>query len=164
MVRMLFSSLNNLQRRAAFMQRTTVSIWAINKKDAKGMTKSIAGSATLKDSSLYVHLDMHSMRFNGAVKTYRDWVSDHTWPLIQRPHYQLGNLYQDPEGNWATWRPTGYHKEMPTEVVWTHPHSPCLAKSILQGTVKGGRRQGRQKKRWEDNIREWTDLEFTKSQ
>ena len=28
---------------------------------------------------------------------------------------------------------------------------------ILQSTVKGGRRQGRQKKRWEDNIREWTD-------
>ena len=26
--------------------------------------------------------------------------------------------------------------------------------------MKGGRRQGRQKKRWEDNIREWTGLEF----
>ena len=32
-----------------------------------------------------------------------------------------------------------------------------LAKTILQGTVKGGRRQGRQRKRWEDNIREWMD-------
>ena len=30
--------------------------------------------------------------------------------------------------------------------------------------MKGGRRQGRQRKRWEDNIREWTGLEFTKSQ
>ena len=39
-----------------------------------------------------------------------------------------------------------------------------LAKSILQGTVRGGRRQGRQRKRWEDNIREWTSLEFTKYQ
>ena len=39
-----------------------------------------------------------------------------------------------------------------------------LAKTILQGTVKGGRRQGRQRKRWEDNIREWTGLEFAKSQ
>ena len=38
------------------------------------------------------------------------------------------------------------------------------AKTILQGTVKGGRRQGRQRKRWEDNIREWTGLEFAKSQ
>ena len=37
-------------------------------------------------------------------------------------------------------------------------------KSILQGSVKGGRRQGRQRKRWEDNIWEWTGLEFGKSQ
>ena len=35
---------------------------------------------------------------------------------------------------------------------------------FLQGTVKGGRRQGRQRKRWEDIIREWTGLEFGKSQ
>ena len=40
-----------------------------------------------------------------------------------------------------------------------------LAKTILQGTVNGGRRQGRQRKRLElGNIREWTGLEFGKSQ
>ena len=38
------------------------------------------------------------------------------------------------------------------------------AKTILQGTVKGGRRQRRQRKRWEDHIREWRGLEFAKSQ
>ena len=42
--------------------------------------------------------------------------------------------------------------------------SSCLAKTILQGTVKGGNRLSRQNKRWEDNIREWTGLEFAKSQ
>ena len=42
--------------------------------------------------------------------------------------------------------------------------SSGLAKTISQGTVKGGRRQDRQGKRWEDNIREWTGLEFSKSQ
>ena len=42
--------------------------------------------------------------------------------------------------------------------------SSGLAKTILQGTVKGGRRQGGQRKRWEHNIREWTGLEFGKSQ
>ena len=42
--------------------------------------------------------------------------------------------------------------------------SSGLAKTILQGTLKGGRRQGRQRKRWEDNIREWTGLGFAKSQ
>ena len=41
--------------------------------------------------------------------------------------------------------------------------SSGLAKTILQGTVKGGRRQGGQRKRWEDNIREWTGLVFVKS-
>ena len=48
-----------------------------------------------------------------------------------------------------------------------YEHVSCssgLAKTIWQGTVKGGRRQGRQKKQWEDNIREWTGLEFAKSQ
>ena len=34
----------------------------------------------------------------------------------------------------------------------------------MQGTVKRRRRPGRQRKRWEDNIREWTGLEFGKSQ
>ena len=43
-------------------------------------------------------------------------------------------------------------------------HSSGLAKTILQSTGNGGRRQGRQRKRWEDNIREWTGPEFTKSQ
>ena len=38
--------------------------------------------------------------------------------------------------------------------------SSGLAKTILQGTVKGGRRPGRQRKRWEDNNREWTGLVF----
>ena len=36
--------------------------------------------------------------------------------------------------------------------------SSGLAKTILQGTVQGGRRRGRQRKRWEDNIKEWTGL------
>ena len=40
--------------------------------------------------------------------------------------------------------------------------SSGLAKTIMQGTIKAGRRQGGQRK--SDNIREWTDLEFGKSQ
>ncbi len=41
--------------------------------------------------------------------------------------------------------------------------SSGLAKTILQGTVPGRRRRGRQKKRWEDNIKEWTGLGFINS-
>ena len=65
----------------------------------------------------------------------------------------------------------GSHKDLLTiikrcKLQW-YGHVSCssgLAKSILQGTVKRGRRQDRQRKRWEDNIREWTGLEFAKSQ
>ena len=38
--------------------------------------------------------------------------------------------------------------------------SSDMAKTILQGTVKGAERRGRQKKRWEDNIKEWTVMGF----
>ena len=38
--------------------------------------------------------------------------------------------------------------------------SSGMAKTILQGTVKGARRRGRQKKRWEDNVKDWTGMGF----
>ena len=38
--------------------------------------------------------------------------------------------------------------------------SSGLAKTIVLGTVQGGRRRGRQRKRWEYNIEEWTGLEW----
>ena len=41
--------------------------------------------------------------------------------------------------------------------------SSDLAKTILQGTVKGQRKRDRQKKRWEDNIKEWTGTDFASS-
>ena len=61
----------------------------------------------------------------------------------------------------------GPHKDLLTivkrrKLQW-YGHVSCssgLAKTILQGTVKGGRRQGRERKTWEDNIKEWTGLEF----
>ena len=65
----------------------------------------------------------------------------------------------------------GLHEDLLTivkrrKLQW-HGHvsrSLGLAQTILRGTVKGERRQSRQRKRWKDNIREWTGLEFTKSQ
>ena len=48
---------------------------------------------------------------------------------------------------------------------WFGHVSRCsdLAKTILQGMVKGKRKRGRQKKRWEDNIKEWTGMDFASS-
>ena len=36
--------------------------------------------------------------------------------------------------------------------------------NLLAKHGERAKRQGRQRKRWEDNIREWTGLEFAKSQ
>ena len=65
---------------------------------------------------------------------------------------------------------TGPHEDLlmiikRRKLQWYGPisRSSGLAKTILLGTVKGGRSQGRQGKRWEDNIREWTGPEFGKS-
>ena len=58
---------------------------------------------------------------------------------------------------------TGVHNDLLTIVKkrklrWYR--SSGMAKTDLQGTVKGARRRERQKKRWEDNIKEWTGMEF----
>ena len=87
-----------------------------------------------------------------------------TTHLVQRPCYQRGSPGQDPAGNRTTRRPPDHCKEMQPAVIWSCLRSSGLAKTILQGTVNGGRRQGRQRKRWEDNIREWTGLKFAKLQ
>ena len=38
-----------------------------------------------------------------------------------------------------------------------------LSRSILQDTLEGGRRRGRQRKRWMVNIKEWTSLQITRT-
>ena len=35
-----------------------------------------------------------------------------------------------------------------------------MATTILQGTVPGGRKPGRQKLRWKDNIKDWTKMTY----
>ena len=69
-----------------------------------------------------------------------------------------------PACNRTTRRPSDHLKRC--NLKW-YGHVSCssgLAKTIVHGTVKRGRRQGRQKKRKEDYIMEWAGLEFSKSQ
>ena len=82
--------------------------------------------------------------------------------VLQRPCYQRGSPYQDPAGNRITRRSLTIEKRRKLHWYGHVSRSSGLAKTFLQGTVKGGRRQGRQKMRWEDNIREWTGVEFAK--
>ena len=80
--------------------------------------------------------------------------------LIQRPCYQRGSPCQDPAGNWTTRRPPDDRKETQTAVVWSYFPFIRSGQNHLARHSERGRRQGRQRKRREDNIREWTSLEF----
>ena len=114
-------------------------------------------------SSLWI-TDPHSRAPKKNTSHGNEVLPQDTTHLIQRPCYQWVCLCQDPAGKWTTQRPCDNRKETKIAVVCHVSRSSSLAKTILQGTVKGGRRQGRQRKRWEDNIGEWTGLEFGKSQ
>ena len=84
--------------------------------------------------------------------------------LIQRPCYQRGSTCQDPAGNRARRKPPDDCKKTQTPVVWSCLPFIKSSQNPLARHGKGGRRQGRQRKRLEDSIREWTGLEFAKSQ
>ena len=84
-----------------------------------------------------------------------DQLIDWSLIAISQPR---GSPCQDPEGNWTTWKSSDDRKETQTAVVWSCFPFIRPGQNIVKGTVKGGRRQGGQRKRWEDNIREWTDL------
>ena len=53
---------------------------------------------------------------------------------------------------------------MQTAVVWSCLPFIRFGQNHLARHSKRGKKTGRQRKRWEDNLREWTGLEFGKSQ
>ena len=109
-------------------------------------------------------MDPHSRAPKKNTSHGNEVLPQDTTYLIQRPCYQR-------EVRAKTQQAIGPHEDLVTivkrrKLQW-YGHvsrSSGLAKTILQGTVEGGRRQGRQRKRLEDKIREWTGLEFAKSQ
>ena len=108
-------------------------------------------------------MDPHSRAPEKSTSHGNEVLPQDTTNYIKRPCYQPERPCQD--------HAIGPHEDLLTTVkrrkLQWHGHisrSSGLAKTILQGTVKRGRRQGRQRKSWEDNIREWTGLEFAKSQ
>ena len=116
-------------------------------------------------------MDPHSRASKKNTSHGNEVLQQDSMHLIQRPCYQRGSLCQDPAVCAKIQQAIGPYKDLLTlvkrrKLQW-YGHvsrSSGLAQTIMQGTVKGGRRQGRRGKRWEDNIREWTDLEFAKSQ
>ena len=91
------------------------------------------------------------------------WLPQDTTHFIQRLCYQRKSPCQDPAGNRTTRRPPDHCKATQTAVVWSCLPLIRSSQNHLARHSGRGKRQGRQRKRWEDNIREWTGLEFAKS-
>ena len=109
-------------------------------------------------------MDPHSRGPKKNTSHENEVLPQDTTHLIQRPCYRRGSPCQDPEGNWTTRRFPDYRKETQTAVVWSCFPFIRSGQNHLARPVKGGKRQGGQRKRWEDNIGECTGLEFGKSQ
>ena len=113
--------------------------------------------------SLWI-MDPHSRAPKKNTSYGNEVLPRDTTHLIQRPCYQRGSPCQDPAGNWTTRRPPDHRKEMQTAEVWScFPFIRSVQNHLARHSERE-RNQGRQRKRWEDNIREWTGLEFAKSQ
>ena len=81
--------------------------------------------------------------------------------FVQVIYYQkLAERSKQPLGNMMHSCPV-----QETEPRWfDHVSRPSgLAKTILLGTVKGNRKRGSQKKKWNDNTKEWTGIDFARS-
>ena len=63
-----------------------------------------------------------------------------TTHLTQRPCYQRGSRCRDPAGNWTTRRPPNHRKEAKLQWCGHVSRSSGLAKTILQSTMKGGKK------------------------
>ena len=108
--------------------------------------------------SLWI-MDCHSRPAKKSTSHGIELLMQDTAHLIQRPCYQRG-IHAKIQQAIGPQEDLTIIKRRKLKWYSHVSHSSGLAKAIFQGTVKGGRRQGRQKKRWKDIIREWTGLEF----
>ena len=82
----------------------------------------------------------------------------------KRPCYQRRSPCQDPTGNRTTRRPPDHRKKAQTAMVWSCLPFIRSGQNHLERHSESGKKQGRQRNKWEDNIGEWTGLECAKSQ
>ena len=109
-------------------------------------------------------MDPHSRATKKNASHGNEVLLQDTTHLVQRQCYKRGSPCQNPAGNRTTQGSPDHRKKTQTEVVWICLPLIRSGQNHLARHSEMGRRQGRQKKKWEDNIREWTGLEFAKSQ
>ena len=109
-------------------------------------------------------MDAHSRAPKKNTSHGNEVLPQDTTHLIQRPCFQRGSPCQDPVGNWTTRRPPDDRKETQTAVVWSCLPLIRSGQNHLASHSERGKKTWQTEKRWEDNIREWTGLEFAKCQ
>ena len=103
--------------------------------------------------------DPHSRAAKKNTTHGNEMLPQGTTHLIQRPCFQIGNLCHDPAGNRATRRPD-HRKEPQTEVVWTCiPFIRSGQNYLARHSERRKKTRQTEKKKWEDNIKEWDFLE-----
>ena len=81
--------------------------------------------------------------------------------FLQWPCDERGGLQPSSECNWSTWWSPYHGEETEVQIVWAHLKIPGMEKSILVGDSEMSKTTGgRQKKRWEDNIKEGSEMGF----
>ena len=88
-----------------------------------------------------IRLDTHSRAAKKNTSHENEVLSQDNMYLKHRPCYQRGSLCQDPAGSRTTRRPPDHVKRRKLQWYGHVSSSSGLAKTILQGTVTGGRRQ-----------------------
>ena len=75
--------------------------------------------------------------------------------FLQRPCDERGDSQQNPECNWSAWWSSNHGKENETQMVW--PHLKIFGHGE-DSSVGDNERNKKERKRWEDNIKEWTGI------
>ena len=107
-------------------------------------------------------MDPHSRAPTKNASRGNEVLLQDTTQLIQSPCYQRGSPGQDPADNRTTRRPDD-RKETQTAVVWSCLPFIRSCQNHFSRHSERGKKTRQTEKRWEDNIREWTGLEFGKS-
>ena len=80
--------------------------------------------------------------------------------MVYRARHKSGRTQQDQACNWPIRRQlfTTVKRRKLNGMTMSRDLLVSQRLTILQGTMNGGRKRGGHRKRWKDNIKEWTGL------
>ena len=109
------------------------------------------------------NMDPHGLTGATDPNLRNEMLQEDFWHLIQRQNHKRRR--QEPsQGSILDHTMTSSLSSRPGNRWYGHvTRETGLANIIMLGTVPGGKRRGRPKKCWHDNIKEWTELPLDKT-